>query len=786
LKLHRSGALHSGHSRLPTATLSLSSLRSELPIRLPYCLVVLAIAAIPSVSLAQSYTESVLYSFCSNAGCSDGSNPYSNLTQASDGNLYGTTIQGGLAADTEQCPSGCGTVFKITPSGILNTVYSFCSEAQCADGLAPYTTPLIEGSDGSLYGTTSSGGTHGNGTIFKFSLSGTLTTIYSFCSQSNCADGSIPFGGVVQGLDGNFYGTTKAGGANRSACGTNGCGTVFRVTPSGTLTTLYSFCSQTNCADGGTPFAGLVQAADENFYGVTIQNGDIGYGTVFQITPDGNLTTLHTFCSQTNCADGEYPYAPLVQSSDGSFYGTTTNGGINGDACGGYGCGTVFKITPSGTLTTIHSFAGGPDDGGGPHALLMQATDGNFYSTTSGGGANNGSTGGGAAFKMSPLGELSLIYSFCDQGNCSDGLEPFSGLAQGSDGNFYGTAQAGGTNADGAAYQIAASPALVAPVQLTFSKSQVAVDSPVTLSWKVSNAFSTAMQQCYAFIENNATGAGGWSGLQTGTLSVGVYSGSTVITPTAAGVYTYALTCGGVESGLANLQAGGQLIPTANALTPNNPPIIVLGAMTPVVLTSTIVPQQTTFGPPTGTVTFTTGSKTLGVLNLPPNGSAALTLPSADFAVGTYNLTATYSGDNYYQGSVGTTSILVEAKAPTVTGASSNSPIVLGSIAIVTASAGASQVYPGPVTGSITFSYDGLVLGTVQTSTGNASLNLEASGIPIGTYVITVTYSGNDSYVGSSGNTNVTVLGHATATTIAVMPTTVIQGQSATLSARVI
>jgi uncharacterized repeat protein (TIGR03803 family) len=268
---------------------------------------------------------------------------------------------------------------------------SFCSQSGCRDG-ADSVAGLVQGTDGNLYGTTQNGGANdacsvvGCGTVFKISPSGTLTTLYSFCSQSGCTDGYRPVAGLIQGADGNFYGTTQFGGAS-GAC-TGGCGTVFKITPSGTLTTLHSF----DGTDGNDLFfAGLIQATDGNLYGATYLGGANGTntGTVFKITPSGALTTLYNFCSQSGCTDGRYPYGGLVQATDGILYGTTQTGGANGT-----NAGTVFKITPSGTLTTLYSFCAetGCTDGYDPTAALVQATNGNFYGTTTFGGADGDGT----------------------------------------------------------------------------------------------------------------------------------------------------------------------------------------------------------------------------------------------------------------------------------------------------------------------------------------------------------------------------------------------------------
>src|ERR1700730_11299182 len=193
--------------------------------------------------------------------------------------------------------------------------------------------------------------------------------------------GSQPYTGLVQATDGNFYGTTAYGGANCVATG--GCGTVFKITPDGTLTTLYSFCSLSGCTDGSYPEAGLIQAIDGNFYGTTTSGGtncaspiDL-CGTVFKITPSGVLTTLYSFCQQSGCADGSAP-GTLIQATSGEFYGSTYDGGITNRNCNS-GCGTSFKITPTGTLTTLYSFDA--TDGSSPSALL-QASDGKLYGIT--------------------------------------------------------------------------------------------------------------------------------------------------------------------------------------------------------------------------------------------------------------------------------------------------------------------------------------------------------------------------------------------------------------------
>jgi uncharacterized repeat protein (TIGR03803 family) len=330
-----------------------------------------------------SGTLTTLYNFCSEANCADGANPDggdlpATLVLGNDGNLYGVTEFGGTGAGCT-IAAGCGTFFKITPSGTLTTIYNWCSQPNCADGTARGGGSFIQATDGNFYGVTILGGTGFDGTIFKLTPTGSLTTLHTFCFL--CPDGAIP-SGLIQATDGNLYGTTLGGGNGFNA------GTVFKITPGGALTTLYNFCSQRpGCADGAAP-VGLIQATDGNFYG-SASSGAIGGGTVFKITPSGTLTTLYTFCSQPNCADGASPTS-LIQATDGNLYGATTNGGNIAPCSGAFppGCGTLFKITPSGMLTTLHIFD--VTDGVFPNGLF-QATDGTLYGTTPFGGLSNSS-----------------------------------------------------------------------------------------------------------------------------------------------------------------------------------------------------------------------------------------------------------------------------------------------------------------------------------------------------------------------------------------------------------
>jgi uncharacterized repeat protein (TIGR03803 family) len=266
-----------------------------------------------------------------------------------------------------------------TTGATAQTTFTTLHSFDGTDGSEP-DAGLVRATNGYLYGNTVGGGTNGYGTVFQITTSGTLKTLHSF----DDTDGYEPRSGLVQATDGNLYGTTVYGG-------TNGYGTVFQITTSGTLKTLHSF----DGTDGSAPYAALVQGTNGYLYGTTEAGGTYGYGTVFQITTSGTLKTLHSFCATLvngHCADGAYPYyTPLVQATNGYLYGTTEAGGPNGD-------GTVFQITTSGTLNTLHSFDG--TDGSELYAGLVQDTNGEFYGTTSTGGTDNL----GTVFSLSVVG----------------------------------------------------------------------------------------------------------------------------------------------------------------------------------------------------------------------------------------------------------------------------------------------------------------------------------------------------------------------------------------------
>jgi uncharacterized repeat protein (TIGR03803 family) len=354
--------------------------------------------------------EQVLHTF--GAAPPDGHSPQSGLLLASDGNYYGMTVNGGA--------SGKGTVFKITPAGVQSTLYSFAGGP--IDGANPY-GELIQASDGALYGTASAGGASGFGAVFKITLAGTETTLHSFTGSPG--DGNYPLAGLVQASDDNIYGTTQLGGAY-------GQGTAFKMTPAGSVSVLYSFGGSPD--DGTIPGARLTVGSNLNFYGTTVGGGSSpsGGGTVFRMTSSGVVTILHSFLGEPT--DGATPETHVIQASDGSFYGVTLNGGANN-------VGAIFKITPSGSETILHSFSGPPGDGKYPQGNLIEGSDGNFYGTTYLGGTEDR----GTVFRITPAGVETLIYSF-KGATASDGAWVWSGVIEAADGSLLGTTSGGGQN----------------------------------------------------------------------------------------------------------------------------------------------------------------------------------------------------------------------------------------------------------------------------------------------------------------------------------------------------
>ena len=351
-----------------------------------------------------------VYSFCPPGGegnCVDAVEPGA-LVLGANGRIYGTTAGGGgesVGAVFEMTQSGAVTG--------LSFFCGLPVSGENACGAYPVGA-LVQAANGSFWGVTQEGGTLGQGAKYEIGPSGVLGSVASFgCIETNCNNQDYLVAGLIQGTDGNFYGTTEEGGTGVFGGGldtTQFGGSVFKI-KGNKITTLYNFCSQSDCADGQAPRGALVEGTDGNFYGTTAFGGTgtnctnpapniLGCGTVFKITPTGTLTTLHNFCLQSGCADGQNPTAALILGSDGNFYGTNSYGNPDSNQCSDFTCGTIFEITPSQTLTTLYRFCSqqGCPSGGAPVAPLMQDTNGDFYGTTTVGGNNSN---GGTIFRLS-------------------------------------------------------------------------------------------------------------------------------------------------------------------------------------------------------------------------------------------------------------------------------------------------------------------------------------------------------------------------------------------------
>lgn len=367
---------------------------------------------------ASAQTEGILYDFCTLSACSDGQYPEVQLVEDSQGNFYGTTYQGGA--------HNGGTVFQLSPSGAFTVLYSF--GASTADGSGPVGT-LVRDSKGNLYGVTASGGANRSGAVFKITPGGVESIVHSF--GANASDGLYPTSGLAIDEQGNIYGTTSYGGKGF------GAGTVYKVSAKGSYSILHYFLGG---GDGLRPMAPLTLDQQGNVYGTTELGGAYGEGSVFRIASGGTESILHSF-SATGAAkaDGVFPEGGLVVDAEGNLYGTTYDGGA-------FHTGVVFKLSPQGAETVLHSF-GSNGDGIHTQAGLIIDGNGNLYGTSFQGGA----FGAGIVFKLDSAGNETILHSF---GSGTDGTYPHAGLLLDSAGNLYGTTEEGGKSNGGTVFEV--------------------------------------------------------------------------------------------------------------------------------------------------------------------------------------------------------------------------------------------------------------------------------------------------------------------------------------------
>jgi uncharacterized repeat protein (TIGR03803 family) len=409
-------------------------------------LAALALGAFTQAGAATSYKD--LHDFCSQANCADGSKPYSGLTMDGAGYLYGTTTMGGNASSRGVIykMSPVGRNWKQT------TIHTFCGQTNCTDGGFPFGPPIAD-VNGNLFGTTIGGGLNNAGLIYELSPKGTrwsYRVLYNFCRLSMCADGngpsavSLSYHGALTGAlyDGTspLYGTTSDGGKTND-------GVVFSFTPNGrqgSYQVIHNFCLQAGCPDGSHPVAGVILDDNGNLYGAADEGGnaDQDGGVLYELAPNGTKwveTVLHTFCNVAGCPDGKTPYGIPVMDSMGNLYGTAQSGGA-------MNAGTVWRVMPNGRFskfTLLHDFCTtvGCPDGGIPIASLTHDATGNLYGLTTMGGGGSA----GALFRLSGANHTNFAVLESMGGATTPGTSCYAITVLDTSGALYGTCSTGGS-----------------------------------------------------------------------------------------------------------------------------------------------------------------------------------------------------------------------------------------------------------------------------------------------------------------------------------------------------
>lgn len=420
------------------------------------------------------------------------------LLLADDGNFYTTASSGGS--------SGVGAILRLTPTGTVTVVHSLAGAPN--GGSSPY-AGLIQASDGALYGTTYLGGSANLGTVYRVTTDGTYTLLHSFSNQSQ--GGFLPYAGVVEAGDGNLWGTTLRGGPSDS-------GTIFRISLSGSFSAVHSF----NKTDGHAPEGRLAAGPDGALYGTTLSGGTADRGTVFRVTTDGTVTSLYSFPALGAFVDGyatndvgANPRAGLTLGADGNFYGTTYQGGTKGH-------GTVFRITPDGTLTVLHHFAGPPHDGSGPLGTATPLADGSIVGTTERGGTSNY----GVTWRIDPQGNYEVLHPFT--GAIADGAQGYATLTE-LNGYLYGVSYTDTSVLSSGSFfrlELPANGSL--PVRLSISPESIPFGSSATVTWDAPGA-----TKC-----TTAGSTGAWTAGEEVAAS-----GTRAVTPASAGIFSYQLSC---------------------------------------------------------------------------------------------------------------------------------------------------------------------------------------------------------------------------------------------------
>jgi len=574
--------------------------------RLSCFLFAILAAVFPVLAQNSGVSEQFLYSFPDATSA-----PMWSFLQASDGNFYATSANG---------------IYRFIPtrpgfSAPAQPLVTLHAAAQSAADPGFY-FGMIEGTDGNFYGyehrSQDIDGTSQNvGQVFKLTPSGEFSVLYKFCSASNCTDGDDPNGQMIQGSDGNFYGATLFGGTSK--CPACGNGSLFRLSPTGQLTILHTFCSLPNCTDGNDFSSVPVQASDGNFYGSTDMDGAYGGGTLFQYKPSGEFTVIDSLCGGSfyQCTGViDWPYSRMVEGAPGTIFQFAGSGSIYNFAISGNSLNTTGSICGD-------SYACANQPLPVPSSFLILASDGNLYAA-----------GGGGAYMQGLIFNQygDAVYSFCAKSGCPDGAAP-GFVLQGNDGALYGSVSAGGAHGFGGIFRIqpGASEAshFPPPVNVTASNYNILAGQSVTLDWNVSNAISTTMRQCSSWLNGKPYG----KAAPTGSLK---------FTPPSVGTWIPSLTCGGIETGYATITVTNKPVVTQTSLTTSSTSVVAGATVT---LTALASKTGGVTAVPRGDVTFKSGTRVLGNANLDPTGSASLTLTTNGVPAGRYPVVAIYTGD---------------------------------------------------------------------------------------------------------------------------------------------
>jgi uncharacterized repeat protein (TIGR03803 family) len=708
-------------------------------------LTLIALALLGIGALPAAAQESLLYSFGGVSG--DPSQPVAALISDAEGNLYGTSQYGGANSN--------GAVFELSPKeggGWTETVlWSFDAGTS---GQVPLGS-LVFDKDGSLYGTTSGGGTNNTGTIFELSPGAggvwTEKTLYAF--GANSTDGAQPQANLIFDSEGNLYGTTKVG------TGTGGYGVVFELSPGAggvwTEKVLHTFPGTS--ADGCYPTGGLIFDAEGNLYGTASSCGSSGAfgGAAFELSPGTGGTWTETVLWNFGViqGDGKGPQASLVFDAEGNLYGTTYQGGPNPP-----NGGVVFELSPEGggengawSEKVLWGFTGGPADGQNPYDTLILDAQGNLYGTTLYGGPNGYASQncycGGTAFELSPATggawKETILHGFL--ATSTDGYQLYSGLFADADGNLYGTTSVGGvydasryTN-DGTVFELAAA---AVP---TFSPAPGTYFAPqkVTITSTTTNAA--------IYYTTNGT---------TPTTSSTKYS-SPIEVSASETIHAFAAAAGNPNSAV--VTAAYTILPPPVAPTV----ALTLSASsitTEQALTVTVAVKGPSGDPtPTGSVTLTSGSYSSAAVSL-SSGNGIITVPGRSLTAGSDTLTVHYTPDSAsslnYISATGTSSMTVTKVTPSVGLTLSSSSIITGQVLTVTVAVSSSSGGPTPA-GSVTLTSGSYTSSAATLASGSSTISIPGGTLAVGTSVLTVTYTPNSSsspiYNGATGSASVKV-----------------------------